>query len=395
VPIRPNSALSSIVEGESEHTTAECKALRSELESLLGGGLGLDVFPTAMSRRWARLWPRSVRESAVWRGAKIFVAYLLLFCGLPWAVHLLFRTPLPPSEPLMALQVYGAFWAGWSTVTATLTADTVLGILGRDVLPGLSGDTCIRLTETLRRSYPRTRLLLQSWLIAAVAATIAGILVHPASTSRFEIVWWSAGWAILFATSANVVAVASFYRILPDALPDVLAGRLWLDPAQSKLVESIARIGRVILLFWVGIAFSIALIVPAGLDWSAPRTAWLRIMLPDAWLKETVSFVAVEVPIAGFFSIGVGVLVFLSAEAGIRAAVRMARLRSLERIDAEMGSRLDSLDRLTTEEIQRLQELRTLHSAVASTDSYRSLLISSLSVLLPFVPLLSLLFGGD
>jgi len=363
--------------------------LRRNLESLLDGGLGLAVFPTAILRRWAHLRPRSARGSATWRGAQIFFVYLLLFCGLPWAVHLLFSTRFHPSQALTALQVYGAFWAGWSTITAIFTSQTVLGIIERDVLPHIPEDTCAKLTAKLCQSYPQTRLLLQSWLMAAAGAALAGILVYRSGkTPLLEIVWWSFGWAILFATSAKVVAVASFYRVFPDALADAFAGRLWLDPARSELVESVARIGKVILLFWVGIAFSISLILLARLDWSA--------LLLGKWrlLKDTASFVAIEVPITGFFSIGVGVLVFLFSEAGIRAAVRNAQLRSLERIDAEVGSHLDRLDRLTSDEMQRLEKLRTLHSEIAGGDSYRSFVISSLSVLLPFVPLLSLLFTG-
>jgi hypothetical protein len=372
-------------------------ALRSKLESLLGGGLGLAVFPPAVVRLWARLLPRSVRGSAFWGGAKISVGYLLLFCGLPLAVHRLFSSA--PSQALLALQVYGAFWAGWSTVTARLTSETVLGILERDILPRLSDDTCAKLAAKLDQRYPETRLRRQSWIIGAVAAALAGYLVYSPGT-LIEVVWWAVGWAILFATGANVVAVASFYRALPDALPDALADRLWLDPVRSQLVESVARVGRAILLFWIGTAFSIALILLAGLDWSELSPEQL---LRGDWpglgewllLTETARFVKLEVPIAGFFAIVGGVGVFLSAEAGIRAAVRNVQLRSLERIDAEVGSHFARLDRLTSEEMKRLEELNTLHSAVAGAASYRGFVVSSLSVLLPFLPLLSLLLGNE
>lgn len=356
--------------------------LDEQLSVILDGGLGLAVFPKSILRSWGTLRPAKVRASALWRGFQIFSVYLVLFYAVPSAVaHFTLGAVPAASRPLLVLQIYGAFWAGWSTVTATLASDAVLRILRRDVLPRLSETTCDTIAEQLRLRYRPARLLLQSWIIAAVAATAAGLLIRD-NDRLLEIVWWSCGWAILFATSAKVVATGTFYRIFAAYLADALGTRLWLDPVRSELVEAVARIGRVILLFWVGIAFSIALILPAGLDWS--YAGGLRLH------KETALFVALEVPVAGFFSIGVGVLVFLSAEAAIRSAVRTSQLRTLERLDGEAAAQIARIDQIGSDELKRVGEIRALHAALAGNGAYRSLFVGSLSVLLPFVPLFSL-----
>ncbi|NIJ19123.1 hypothetical protein FHS95_000792 [Sphingomonas naasensis] len=356
--------------------------LDDELASILDGGLGLAVFPRVVLARWEALRPDAVRTSAIWRGGQIFAGYLVFFCAVPWLAGLL----LPgfvPSRPLLALQIYGAFWAGWSTITATLASDAVLRILRRDVLPRLSETACAAIREELRLRYRPGALRLQSWIIAIAAAGLAGLLVRRPDLPLPELVWWCCGWAILFATAAKVVATATFYRLFPPWLVDALGTRLWLDPARSELVEAIARIGRIILLFWVGIAFSIALILPAGIDWTRPQALLLD--------PTTKWFVTVEVPLTGFFSIGVGVLIFLAAESALRRAAQTLQLRALERIDAEAGARIARIDTLTTDDLKQVAELRALHASLAAGGSYRSLFVSALSVLLPFVPLFTLL----
>jgi hypothetical protein len=358
--------------------------LDRRLSVILDGGLGLAVFPKRMLRSWERLRPAEIRASASWRGGQIFLAYLLLFYIVPLAVHYFYSGAFEPLRPLLVLQIYGAFWAGWSTVTATLASDAVLRTLRRNVVPHLTDVACAEIADELARRYPQGKLLVQSWIIAAAAALVAGLAIYAPGTSLFETVWLCCGWAILFATSAKVVATATFYGIFPAYIVPALSDRLWLDPVLSELVDSVGRVGRTILLFWIGIAFSIALILLAGLNWSTVGTVHLH--------PEVTWFVAIEVPATGFFSIGVGVFVFLSAEAAIRGAARTLQLRTLERIDAEAGALIARIDTAGSDELKRIAELRALHASLATNGSYRGLFIGSLSVLLPFVPLLALLF---
>lgn len=356
--------------------------LNDELTSILEGGLGLAVFPRTILARWERLRPGEVRTSTTWRGGQIVASYLLLFCALPVAAGSLLPG-FTPSRPLLTLQIYGAFWAGWSTVTATFASDAVLRIFRRDVLPRLPEGACAAIVEELQLRYRPGVLRLQSWIIAAAAAGLAGLLVQRPELPLLEVIWWCCGWAILFATAAKVVATATFYRLFPPWLVDALGARLRLDPGRSDLVEAIARIGRIILLFWVGIAFSIALILPAGIDWTRPRALLLD--------ETTRWFVTVEVPLTGFFSIGVGVLVFLAVESALRRVAQTLQLRTLERIDTEAGARIERVEHLTIDDLKRVAELRALYASLAASGSYRSLFASALSVLLPFVPLFTLL----
>ncbi len=90
------------------------------------------------------------------------------------------------------------------------------------------------------------------------------------------------------------------------------------------------------------------------------------------------------VPIASFFSVGFGTIVFLNSERDIRYVVNKiaaSTLHSMEHEIAELLNRRSSLDEL---QWKRLEVLTSLHQRIA-TSSYRTALRSGLSVFIPFV----------
>jgi hypothetical protein len=169
-----------------------------------------------------------------------------------------------------------------------------------------------------------------------------------------------------------------------------------MDPAHSTLVTSVASVAQRMMLFWFGIAVSIAVVLPFGVleHYSTVPSFFSSLSWSMFQLDPSNNwFVLVEVPITGFFSIGLGTIVFLRSEAAIRGVVKdvtRSTLRFIEREVADLSIRLKELDEA---HLKRLMELSALHNGVAKAGSYRSLIISGLSVLIPFIiPVASLYF---
>jgi len=238
-------------------------------------------------------------------------------------------------------------------------------------------------------------LLHISWGLAFLCAAAAGGLIYYDASSDAKppivvIVWWSLGWWILFATAAKVVNVGCFYRYFATHLEDEPERLYAMDPARSTLVINIASVGQTMLLFWFGIAVSIAVIIPfAALGSPATNYSTAADFISSLSHLKNKSFVFAMVPIAGFFSIGLGTIVFLRSEAAIRRAVKKATASTLRLIEIEVGNLSGLLIPPQAESLERLEKLNALHKDVASAGSYRSLIISGLSLLLPFIPLAS------
>ena len=248
-----------------------------------------------------------------------------------------------------------------------------------------------------------------SWGIAIPGAALAGYLVyHDASAisepAIGEVVWWSCGWALLFAAAAKVVNVSRFYRLFAAHLQDDPGELYAMDPARSTLVVSIAAVAQRMMLFWFGEAVSIALVIPFDVkdwgSWWASTDYWpgpgLFHSLPAALFTldfSRNSFVGIDVLVTGFFSIGFGTIVFLRNEAALRQAVNTVTRSTLRLVEIEVADLSNRLGALDEANWKRLTELNALHKEVATAGSYRSIIVSGLSVMVPFViPLISLFF---
>lgn len=325
------------------------------------------------------------------------VFYASLFCGLPWLLFFVAPSCFPrPSWSLFFLQIYGSFWSGWATTSTKITSSAISKIIDNNIIPELSAETARAIEGDLRRRFQMRQLLLVSRGIAVLGATLAGYLVYRdesavSEPSIGEIFWWSLGWALLFATAAKVVNVSRFYGVFAAHLEDDPRKLYALDPARSTLVTSVASVAQAMLLFWFGIAVSIALVIPFGAMTSpdfigSPSLSLFKIDLPHN------SFALVDILITGFFSIGLGTIVFLRSESAIRQAVKTATRSKLRLIETEVANLTGSLKYLDEADWKRLAALSALHKDLAAAGSYRSLVVSGLSVMVPFViPFVTLL----
>ena len=369
------------------------KRLKRQINDLLEGSMGLNIFPCSFRWIWRFGQPPIIRNNPYLAGLSVAALYAALFCGVPWLLFFASQSIFAkPSWPLFLLQIYGSFWSGWATTTTRITSSLISRTIEGAIIPELSPRTADVICEDLRRRFEKVWLLATSWGIAAVGATLAGYLIHhdAPEASLGEVIWWSTGWAILFATAAKVVNVARFYRVFAAHLKDDPEKLYAMDPARSTLVISVASVARRVLLFWLGIAVSIALVVPFAVrNWNGWLPSNLFTIDPSRnW------FVLIDVLITGFFSIGFGTIVFLRSEAAIRLVVEDVTRATLRLIEAEVARLRNRFKELSEVDWRRLTELNLLHDKVAMAGSYRSVIISGLSVLVPFViPVVSLFLG--
>lgn len=358
--------------------------LERRVKEIASISMGLDVLPR---RGWFD-WPKMPYEVFLRRPYRVGVIvgayYFLIFCVLPW---LFFRFGWLPSldTRLYGLQLYGALWAAWATVTTKLAISTSARILISDVIPQLSVATAEEIEMRLSR-FDRRRTLCISLVIGAIAAIAGGILVS-ADLRRgpsLEIAFWAVGWWVLFTTSASVVIVGQFYAAFAKSLWLEAPNLFPSDPSRSSLILSMTELGRQMLLFWLGIAISIALIFPfSTIDWG-----WISsfLELGQASAGTFKYFASVDVATTGFFSFGLGTIVFLTHEAGIRRAIDTSRRLSLRPIEAATVLLLAKPYPLVEEDQKLLASLNEQHAAIAASGSYRRTIASGLSLILPLIP---------
>jgi hypothetical protein len=338
--------------------------LADRIRLLLSGTLG--AFPFDFGQRWRT---RSPLFGAVFTA----ISYAIVFCGLPWII---FRD----HGPLFWSSVWASCYFVFASAIARATSASVLKVIEKNILPELSDTATAAIDVDLTRRFDTTKVSVVAILIALVAACVSGIVLHydvtrhcPAesSASLWQIDWVCCGYFILYFTAARATYVARFYGTFATHLK-IDSDRLYaLDPARSRQVAHIASVAQRVLLFWFGIVCAVATLYPLFYH-----------CLP--W------FVIFVVPVASFFSVGFGTVVFLNSEEDIRSVVKKlsrATLNSLEKEIEDLFSRRSTLDESQWE---RMRVSMTSRDQLIATGSYRSAVFSWFNILgplaLPLIP---------
>jgi hypothetical protein len=360
-------------------TCGPAAELVQRVTDLLNGCLGASPFQFgAKPSERAMTTPTGPWRTGLYAG----LAYALLFCALP-ALLMLGQ----PELHLFWLSVYGSLYAAWATAIARSASMDVLEIVKGRIAPALSHETIHRINNDLDRGYQPRRLLLVSWSVAILGAISAGwairldVLDHPV-----QIAWWCVGWLYLFVTAARATYVARFYFVFAKHLPSERQHLYRFNPAHSALVMAIAAVGQRILLFWVGIALSIALLIPFA-SIGAKQGVELRDYLAShtLLLHAQSAFVLLVVPITSVFSLPFGTFVFLRSEKAIRKTVDYVLDDTLRSTEREIANLLAEPGDLGEGKRKRLDALMSLHTSVATSGSYSNPLIRGLSLLVPLI----------
>jgi hypothetical protein len=295
--------------------------------------------------------------------------YATVFAGLPWLLR-------GSSEELFWLSIWGSGYFALAVTMARSTSAEVLQIIRSRVLPLLSPEAAAAIDDDLKDRFNSIRIQIVSFGSAVVAALISAIAIRmdvfPRSSimsgASAQITYCCIGFFVLFLTAARTTDVARFYGTFAAHLHFDRERIYPLDPARSVLVTSVASLGRRILLFWFGIACSVVTLLV--LFW---------------WRQHLFLFVLIVVPIASFFSLVVGTIVFLGNEQKIRYVVNgvaAATQRSLERDISALAKDRNELD---DAKWTRLKELIELRNSMASAGWYQSIRLSILSVVAPLL----------
>ena len=304
-------------------------------------------------------------DSPVLRGLVLGLTYNVIFVAAPW--HL-FHTPT-----LKWLSIWGGCYFIYAAVAAETASSSISTIINSGILPYISVADASAIMDELRISFSQKRIRILSTSVAALATVLSVIALYHEipSIQLLETACWASGFFILYLTATRAVDVARFYGVFAAHLGGDADPIIAVSPAQSLRVRETALVGRIALSFWALIAFAILTLLPLS---------WLLIGNEGSNL-----FVDLLVPIASFFSLGVGTIVFLRSERNLKDFVKQRLDRTLDSLEKEINGLFARRTELADADWKRLEELRAVHKDLQSNGYYQSFGAKGLSFALPFV----------
>jgi hypothetical protein len=323
-------------------------------------------------------------------GAGLLFAIVFYLIPLAALSRMIGRIPVAtdPDGRLLRLAVYGSLWFGWATLTSRLATSSILRTIN-SILPKLPPDTTSAIARDIKKSHflkhaSGWSCFIALWLVVPTALKLKSLQPEPETVL---LLWWSAGWWLMFYVASRGIIVGCFYYLFPKHIFTGHEKLFWPDPANTTLVKDVSSLGRMMMLFWFGIALSIVLVIPFVP--SDPKTFIMRDSYTGAW--EWGSFFAdsldpiesaylfLIMPATEFGALLPGTIVFLRSEAAIGRAVSRSIEASLALLEHKMSPFLEpDVDWRAVHAIERL------HHNLAS-GHYRSYAIRSLSILLPAI----------
>ena len=357
------------------------RALKAYLEAMLQSTLGAYPLPNS---GFTRSLPRFIRaHSAVATTSGLI--YVALFALLPYHMPPILGPHVP--ERLFWLGLYAGVYLTWAVLIARLTSENVLAIMRDRVIPALSPATCHAVLGELAHPMNRRNQYAICWTIGVAGAIAAGLLMHrdfnvPVSLA---LALWSAGWVVIFTTAAKATLTARFYFYVAQHLardPRELYEDL---PVRSASVRAFAGVSRAILLFWTGIAASIA-ILPFVDGIETPPCDFAQACTLFLSSRGAPSrFISLVVPITGAASLLFGTYIFLRSEGAVRGNLDTVVHATLRNLEAEARDLRAKGPRATAADKARLADLAARHAGLVAATSYGSVVKTALSLSLPLL----------
>lgn len=359
------------------------EALLADLDIYLNGNLGASPRRQNVAGWRKRLSPISL-------GVLNAAVYAVVACVLPFVVSLVvMRSSFRdigflrnyPYDTLALISFWGAGYLGFANVVARSSSARVSRLMRDELTPLLSDATCRRIRADLAAEFPQSRLNIVCLSVAAVAAAASCIAIYEDLFTGWslsvlpvgESIAFSLGFFVLYVVSARTTDAARFYSLFAKNIEPDREGAYTADPSHSALIITLRVLSREVYAFWCAISASVLS------------------LLFIFWLRPTVYFTIAVVPVATFFSLGVGTLVFLRSEADLATFVRRASSTRLREIERDIEALLARRSAMRPPEWARLDSLKALHASISASTDYSIFKFSSLSIIAPFLaPAISL-----
>jgi hypothetical protein len=296
----------------------------------------------------------------------------LLFYAVVWALveALALWMSVPPEPRMVSLLAWGGCYAAAAIFLAEAATDGVFETVRRDILPHASAAYCASVARDLERRFPPVFLALvplgvgMASLAAAYWAIGQDIGFSRISLGAPELWLWAATFLYYFVCAARVVIAARFYLAFACCLEQERPSFYVMGAAETPLIKGLARMGGLLLGFWAMIFLCVLSIMLLAV-----------IPLGDYAFAGTSKLLFTLVPIAGFFSLGFGSLVYLKSEAQIRNVLR--------RFTSDQAGIL--------QRDAKLEQIADWHDRIVAGGLYGSRVRVGLSILLPLLlPIVSL-----
>ena len=328
-----------------------------------------------------------------WGPLAVSLGFLAIYCLVWLGVEALTHYGGWKSQPrLISLLAWGGLYFTAAYFFVQSAALRLLDTIKRDIEPHASPTYLERVTGDLVHRY---RPLVSAGLPLAVAAAslMAGIFAistdlglgdpkaPPGALTSPEFLFFCATYSLYFFTAAQAVVTARFYLSFADHLEMETKSFYVLGAAESPLIVGLSRLAGQVLIFWLMLFLTIV----SSMILAAP---WLE----DYAFSARSLFLLILIPVAGFFSLGFGSLVYLGSEAKIRATLRRFTQEKLALIRGRSNDVFRDCVAESPEQRRLLAELADLNDRVVAGGKYGSRIGTVLSLALPIaLPILSII----
>lgn len=257
----------------------------------------------------------------------------------------------------------------------------LLDVIRRDILPFASDDYAATVRAKLAAQPAFLLFQLVPYSVAALTAAMAlwnireeiEPLSWDATPFPLDLLMWIGGSFYIYFASMRAVMTATFTRVFAVSLDRERASLYPLGAADSPIVEGLAKLNRTMLAYWA-MAFPVLL------------SAMLLLLPPGRFaLSPGSPYLFVLIPVAVFFSLGVGTLVYLGNESAIRAVLRRYAVERAEPLQRQIDVLLQGPDVASEATDARVERLVRLHDRILAGSRYGSRVGTIVSIALPLV----------
>jgi hypothetical protein len=316
--------------GPEHHKLAE--TVRTTLGSFLGTG-----FPSNVAYPKTELRP---------------VTAGILAAALYALIPILQMLCLPGSHELILLSWWGVVYFGLVVTLTRSTSLAVVEVIEALLLPNVPEEFACSVRQNIERNFARPRIFMKSLGVASIVMLISCLLLRQFHWVQLCV--WGIGFFVLYFTASQATLTAPFYTCFGDSLKKHSEALFAADPVASPAVSACTALARRVLWYW----FVVFLLVMSLIAVPHVMSLHLASRFVGTSSADASQFISTAVFVAGFFSFGLGSLVYLRFRSDLRIAVDRVRLATLSRVQGRYSRLASNRGTLSTDEWIQLGRLK-------------------------------------